>query len=196
MTATLRRRAGSASPLAVDAWHAPATTAERALLATIDGPVIDVGCGPGRLVVALGELGVPALGVDTSPHAVDRTLSSGATAICRSVFDRLPAEGRWRSALLLDGNVGIGGDPTRILRRVADLLAPGGTAYVEAEPPHTPTCVDDVRLEVDDHVGPWFSWAWVGADRLASFAHDAGLLLTSWERPDDRFIARLEPTYQ
>ena len=190
MTATLRRRTGSSVPLALDAWHAPATAAERALLAAVDGPVIDLGCGPGRLVVALGELGTPALGVDASPHAVDRTQASGATAICRSVFDRLPAEGRWRSALLFDGNVGIGGDPTRILTRVAQLLAPSGSAYVETAAPDVASCVDEVRLEVDDHIGPWFAWAWVSADHLETTAADAGLRLHEWLRPDGRFVAR------
>jgi SAM-dependent methyltransferase len=191
VTATLRRRSGPAAPLALDAWRSPATDAERALLASVAGPVIDLGCGPGRLLVALGEMGVPALGVDTSPHAVGHTLAGGATAICRSVFERLPGEGRWRSALLFDGNLGIGGDPSRMLRRVATLLGPGGAAYVETEPPPVPTCVDDVRVDVDEHIGPWFTWAWVGADNLESFARDAGLRVSCWHRPDNRFVAEL-----
>ncbi|HVV35147.1 MAG TPA: methyltransferase domain-containing protein [Acidimicrobiales bacterium] len=193
MTAALRRRGGSVAHLPVDAWDAPATPGERAVLATMHGPVLDVGCGPGRLVVALGEIGVPALGVDTSPYAVDRTLGRGASAICRSVFDRVPGEGRWRSVLLFDGNVGIGGDPVRILSRVAELLAPAGVAYVEVNPPGTATRVEDVRLEVDDHVGPWFAWAWVGADELATLATAAGLRLRQWLRIDGRFIAQLAP---
>lgn len=192
MSVTLHRRSGSTAPLAVDAWHAPATTAERHLLAAVCGPVVDLGCGPGRLLVALAEFGTPALGVDTSPHAVERTVANGATAICRSVFDRLPAEGRWRSALLLDGNIGIGGDPVRLLRRTLALLAPGGSAYVEVEPPDTPTRVDDVRLEVGGHLGPWFRWAWVGADELDSLAKRAGFRNLEWISRGERFLARLE----
>ena len=34
------------------------------------------------------------------------------------------------TALLLDGNIGIGGDPGALLRRVADLLTPGGAVLV------------------------------------------------------------------
>jgi hypothetical protein len=35
----------------------------------------------------------------------------GAVGLERSVFARVPATGRWRTALLLDANVGIGGAP-------------------------------------------------------------------------------------
>jgi len=79
-------------------WCGAATAEERALLARLPGPVLDVGCGPDRLVVALLELGVPALGVDTAPGAVAMARQQGASVLARSVFDRLPAEGRWGSA--------------------------------------------------------------------------------------------------
>ena len=35
----------------------------------------------------------------------------GATVLQRDIFGPLPGEGRWGTALLFDGNVGIGGDP-------------------------------------------------------------------------------------
>ena len=49
----------------------------------------------------------------------------------RSVFDRLPGERRWGTVLLLDGNIGIGGDPVRLLRRCADLVRPRGQVLAE-----------------------------------------------------------------
>ena len=42
-------------------------------------------------------------------------LRLGGPALRRSVFDPLPGEGRWGTALLLDGNIGIGGDPRALL---------------------------------------------------------------------------------
>ena len=45
----------------------------------------------------------------------------GAPALCRSVFDPLPAEGRWAAVLALDGNIGIGGDPVAFLDRMRHL---------------------------------------------------------------------------
>ena len=83
------------------------------------GPTIDLGCGPGRLVARLVERGVPALGVDQSATAVGLARRSGAPALRRDVFEPLPGTGRWQTVLLADGNVGLGGDPWRVLRRAA-----------------------------------------------------------------------------
>lgn len=193
MNLTLRHRDGAVTALAAGRWFAPASEAERDLLATLDAPVIDIGCGPGRLTEALAQLGVPALGVDISPHAVARTIGRGAAAVCGSVFDRLPDEGRWRAALLFDGNIGIGGDPARILARLRDLLAPDGTALVEVDPPGSDSLVRTVRVEHGDRHGPWFSWAWLAADRLGALLAAAGLAFVDWHCFDGRWVARLAP---
>ena len=163
-----RASTGEHRALAVDAWHQPATPAELAVLEGLRAPVLDVGCGPGRIAAALAARGVPALGIDVSPSALATASAAGATVLGRSVFDPLPGEGRWSTALLLDGNIGIGGDPVRLLRRLHDLLAPWGEAVVEVEAPGSPTVVDSVRLRCSRlGDGPWFGWAWVGADDVA-----------------------------
>ncbi|WP_053206102.1 class I SAM-dependent methyltransferase [Jiangella muralis] len=191
MTVLMRARDGWTQPLAVAAWTAAATPAERALLASLRGPVLDLGCGPGRLVVALGELGIPALGVDASAHAVDQARARGATALRHSVFDPLPGEGRWHSVLLLDGNVGIGGAPVDLLRRVGRLLSGDGRAVVEAAPPGAGSWTGEARLERDDEISGWFPWARVGADDLVRVAAAAGLRLTGWHVAAGRWFARL-----
>ncbi|MEZ5203311.1 MAG: class I SAM-dependent methyltransferase [Acidimicrobiales bacterium] len=119
----LRGDDGSEVRLDVAGWSAVADPVEQRLLATLDGPVLDLGCGPGRLVVALAERGVPALGIDASPVAVHQAIGRQASALVRSVFGPIPGTGRWTTALLMDGNVGIGGDPVRLLARTAELLA-------------------------------------------------------------------------
>lgn len=73
-------------------WHARPTAADRTVLERCAGPVLDVGCGPGRLCRELLSRGVFALGVDIAPRAVALTSALGGLALCRSVFDRLPAE--------------------------------------------------------------------------------------------------------
>ena len=45
-------------------------------------------------------------------------MERGVTGPARDVFDPLPGEGRWETALLADGNIGIGGDPVALLRRL------------------------------------------------------------------------------
>jgi SAM-dependent methyltransferase len=193
VTVILRRRDGPAIRLALDAWTAPATVDERMLLDGLVGPVLDLGCGPGRLVVALAERGTMALGIDASPTAASRTYEQGGAVLCRSVFEPLPGEGRWRTVLLFDGNIGIGGDPTALLHRIRDLLRPDGTALVEVDRPGSVTLRSEARVETQTHVGPWFPWAWVGADELAALARAADLAITGWSRPTGRWIARLAP---
>ena len=100
-------------------------------------PVLDVGCGPGRIVAALAAEGRIALGVDPSPAAIAEAARRAPRA-APSVFDPLPGERRWGTVLLLDGNVGIGGDPVALLARAAWLLRPGGVVVAEVDPPGRP----------------------------------------------------------
>jgi SAM-dependent methyltransferase len=188
----LRAQDGSATTLPVDDWCAPATAAELALLARLRGPVLDLGCGPGRLVVALSAMGVPALGIDVSGNALSLANALGAPVLRRSMFDRIPGEGRWRAALLFDGNIGIGGDPVTLLRRVGRLLGRDGRALVEVAAPGVRTRVASARIECGDEATSWFPWAWVGSDALPWFAACAGLDAAGGYRVDDRWFTVLE----
>src|SRR6201996_2988251 len=87
---------GTRVPLAVDQWLEPAL-GDTSLVDRCSGPTLDVGSGPGRLTVALAERGIPALGIDVTPYAVQIAQSSGAFAILRDVFGRVPGTGRWRT---------------------------------------------------------------------------------------------------
>jgi SAM-dependent methyltransferase len=165
---------GCAAALDPLRWLAPATAIDRDVLATVAGPVLDVGCGPARHVRALLDRGVPALGIDVSPAAVRLARWRGATVLRRSVFDRVPAAGCWATVLLLDGSIGIGGDPAALLHRVGVLLGDGGAVLVEAAPPDVPNGLVTVRL---GRGGPAFRWARVGIDGLACLAEGAGLAL-------------------
>ena len=80
--------------------------------------------------------------------------------------------------LLADGNVGLGGDPLRVLRRAAELLSRGGRCIAEFDPVATGIRTGWVRLESSRTVGPWFRWASVGIDCAAGLAEEAGLALT------------------
>jgi SAM-dependent methyltransferase len=144
------------------------------LLRELDGPVLDVGCGPGRHLHELATRGVFALGVDLSPVAVDLATGRGARAIVASVFDELPGAGTWRSALLLDGNIGIGGVPSRLLARIRTLLAKHGRLLVELDPPDAPTGSSLVRMETADALSTWFRWARVSVSEVDQLARAGG----------------------
>jgi SAM-dependent methyltransferase len=184
----LRRPDGWLLPLEIERWCAPPDAADTTLLRRCRGSVLDIGCGPGRLVAAAAARGMPVLGVDVSPAAVARTKGAGGTVLCRSVFDRLPAEGRWGTALLADGNIGIGGDPYALLSRVRQLLAPGGRLLTEAAPYE----VDErltVRVE-DAHgrQGRDFPWARLGPTALRDAARMTGWTVAEeWSAGGRRF---------
>jgi SAM-dependent methyltransferase len=161
------------------------------VLAGIEGPVLDIGCGPGRIVAGLALRGVVALGVDPAPGAVALARARGCPVLQRSVFEPLPAEGRWASVLLFDGNLGIGGDPVRLLRRCRALVRHGGAVIAEVEAGHNGWRTSRARLERAGEVSTWFHWSVVGADAVAGLAERAGLRLRALEHADDRCFAHL-----
>jgi hypothetical protein len=160
------------------------------LLDRCDGPALDVGSGPGRLTVALTERGLPALGIDITPYAVELTRAAGGLALRRDVFGRVPGTGRWRTILLADGNVGIGGDPAALLRRTAELAGIGGRVLVEVQPPGSPDRFEMVRLRTGRRIGAWFRWAYIGADAIGDVAGGAGLTVREmWTAGERWFVA-------
>ena len=184
---------GSRKPLSVDGWLHE-SPGDKSILDRCEGPTLDIGSGPGRLTVALAERGIPALGIDITPYAVDLARSSGALVMLRDVFDRVPGTGRWTTVLLADGNIGIGGDPAALLTRVAQLLAPQGRAIVELEPPGSPLRREQVRLCHADSASAWFPWAYVGADHITAVADDAGLGPVDIWTVDKRWFASIGGT--
>jgi SAM-dependent methyltransferase len=172
-----------------DAWLATARPGDRGLLDRCAGPTLDVGCGPGRLVAALGAGGRIALGVDVSAEAVRQARRRGANALHRCVFGPLPGEGRWSHILLADGNIGIGGDPTQLLRRCASLLRSGGDVLVELDPPGAPSWSAWIALTDGRRTSAPFRWAAVPVDDLAR--HAAGLQTAESWTEGGRWFARL-----
>ena len=180
------------SPMDFARWNALADDVDFTLLADVTGPVIDIGCGPGRMVRAAMDLGLAVLGIDVSPVAVQLGRAIGLNIIEGSVFDRVPNEGRWQTALLVDGNIGIGGDPAALLARCRRLLASGGELVVEVHDDperdytYTGTLVDETGAESAS-----FPWAEIGLTRLVELAADNGLRLRQRWELDGRTFARL-----
>jgi SAM-dependent methyltransferase len=207
--------------LLLERWRGALAAGDESLLERCDGPTLDVGCGPGRLAAALTARGMVTLGIDVAPLAVALARHAGAPALLRDIFGPLPGTGRWRTILLADGNIGIGGQPRVLLARVRRLLGPGGAVLIELAPPGTPSgeylAVLEARPAGRDGGGDGggdggvdadvaragtetasvaasapFRWADVSADDIAPLAFSAGLRVTDRWREQGRYFARLE----
>ena len=188
----LVRADGTSRPVPAARWGGQASADEIALFVEpCAGSALDVGCGPGRLTEALDRRGVAVLGIDISPEAVRQTRQRGAAALCQDIFDdRAPAY-LWRHVVLADGNVGLGGDPVRLLRRVAGLLRPEGTVLVELAGAGRVLLHDNMQLRVGGRSTPPFTWATVGTAAVAELAAASGLRVSDVRHRNGRHVATL-----
>ncbi len=180
-------RDGSPFHLPVHNWMREADAADLELLDLCASCCLDIGCGPGRLSAALGARGHFVLGIDIVNEAVRQTQLRGVRAVNRDVFRSMPGEGRWHTALLADGNIGIGGDPVTLLRRVGDLILQGGRVVVEVAEAGVPMASFWANLEYDGVQSRPFRWAVVGLDDIDEVAGAAGFVVASRHQVGSRW---------
>ena len=186
--ALLLRSDGGAVRLDVARWNDSASPEDAWLLDRCSGAVVDLGCGPGRLLSALADRGVPALGIDVSPEAETRCRRRGVPMLRADLFAPLPGEGRWDHVLLADGNIGIGGDPARLLRRADQLLRRGGSVLVETDPDADAYWRGSVRVATAGGLGAPIPWAAIGTRALQAVGRGIGLRTGSVRTGDRCFV--------
>lgn len=189
--AVLRTEEGIELDTPADRWFRDAEPAELRALSGVVGPALDIGCGPGRHLLALAERGIPALGIDITTSALHHARARNVAVLQRCVFDPVPGSGRWTSALLLDGNLGIGGDPVRLLNRVGEIVSSQGRALVEVEAPGDAFERRRVHFEIGGIPGPTFLWTRVDTEGLSKVARAANLRVADRWCDDDRWFAWL-----
>jgi SAM-dependent methyltransferase len=181
--------------LPMSEWTREADAGDHALLDLCEGATLDIGCGPGRLTAALARRRQVALGIDVVAEAVGQTRERGGSALHRDVYDTVPGEGRWHTALLADGNVGIGGDPVALLSRVREVIDPRGRAVVEVDAPGVEAKTVWATLEAGRTRSRPFRWSVVGIDDIESLAEQAGFAVTQRRTIGSRWVVVLqEPT--
>jgi SAM-dependent methyltransferase len=182
----LVRQAGlgaSSTMMDVARWNSEADDVDLTLLRSATGPLLDIGCGPGRMVRAALDIGLDVLGIDVSPTAVAIARESGLPVAECSVFEPVNGAGTWQTVLLVDGNVGIGGDVRALLQRCMELAAPEGEIVVELHADRDMDSVYSGRLVgADGGASETFPWAQIGINAMVDVAGDLGLRLRqAWE---------------
>lgn len=115
----------------------------RQLAARTGGPILEIGCGTGRVAVPLARAGHRTIGLDRSAAMIDRARVRGAdvadrlTWIVGDLREAAPVEPvRLAIAALNTWNhLTDLADQSAALDRVVAWLAPGGTIAIELSPP-------------------------------------------------------------
>jgi hypothetical protein len=175
--ASLLRSDGGEMLLDVARWNASACLEDAWLLDRCSG--------------ALAGRGVPALGIDVSPAAEALCRRRGVPMLRVDLFTPLPGEGRWSHVLLIDGNIGIGGDPARLLRRAARLLKRGGSVLVETDPEQDALWLGSVQVVTAVGRGVPIPWAAVGTRALQRVSAGMGFRTGSVHHGDRCFVELL-----
>ncbi|AWB93798.1 class I SAM-dependent methyltransferase [Aeromicrobium chenweiae] len=183
---------GERQPFAVGVWSSEPDWVDHELfIAPCDAATLDVGCGPGRLVGEISRRDVPALGIDVSIEAVRQTRYRGASALLGDIFKTVPGEGTWQYALLADGNLGIGGDPVRLLTRLRDVLTPEGVVIAEVAEHGAGLVREERQLLVEGRLSVPFDWAVVGLDAIDDVAAEAGMQVAATSSVGGRHTATM-----
>ena len=161
---------GSRRRLPLGRWLGTPDAAEETVLERAVGPVLDIGCGVGRHVVALRLRGVTrGRRRDLPGRHGDRPRARrrGDPGLGLRASDRPPSGGRSCCSTATSGSAAT---PTRLLRRSAALLLPGGGVLVELEAPGRAPRAQRVRLEGARVTSSWMPWHFVGYEEIDPLA--------------------------
>ena len=122
------------------------------------GPILDAGCGGGRLLAAFREHGATVHGIDLSPVAVDRCNAAAPGSATVADPRRLPfADGAFDTVLCVDvpallgwdGLAAMLGQARRVARRAVVLVAPDPATLESLHdgPPGSILSIDRARLD-------------------------------------------------
>lgn len=121
----------------------------RRRLASLDGPVLDVGCGTGKHATWLARGGREVVGIDSSPNAIQTARHRGLrNALVMDMFDLGFERDRFQSALVLGTQSGLAGSlpgVSAFLTDLARVTTGDATAIVDS--------YDPTGLDPDDFIG-------------------------------------------
>ena len=194
-------------------WPSP----ERQAMRHVNGRVIDVGCGAGRVALYLQERKFDVVGLDASPLAARASRLRGVRETWCMPIDRLSQSiGAFDTIVLYGNNFGIFGSPDDLRRELtswaartgpgAQILAESVNPYCGGAPAFDRTYYrrnrerglmpGQCRLRIRYHrwATPWFGWLFVSRTEMRSLLRGTG-----WHQsqilgatPSDAYVAILK----
>ena len=166
------------------------------------GRVLDIGCGPGRVLLYLQERGFEVTGIDNSPLTVEIARERGARDIrLMSLTEMDFPAGSFETALFFGNNIGLAGtlEATRdVFRTLHELLTPDAVilgqsthATATSKPEHVRYHEWNrqrgryvgrvtIRKEFRGKVGTWWDLLLLEKPVLESLLNDGGWAVTHW----------------
>jgi len=192
-------------------------SAERQSVRFLRGPVLDVGCGAGRVALHLQQRGLDVVGLDSSPLAVQAARMRGVKDVwCQSMASRGLKIGPFGTIVMFGNNFGLFGTPERarkILSEWAKRTSPHARIFMESTNPygggapgfdrayyHRNKERGDMpgqarfRYHYDYSVGSWFPWLFVSRSEMRLLLRGTGWRQARvlGERPSEPYVAILE----
>jgi SAM-dependent methyltransferase len=171
--------------------------AERQALRLVRGRVLDVGCGAGRVALALQERGIDVVGLDWSPRAVEAARQRGVNDVRRASIHHLGRLVAQFDALVLFGNnFGLFETPAHAREALSDWARnakPGTKIFLESTSAYfggapgfdrsyyrrnlelgRPPGSVRLRYQYEGLMGDWFTWLFVSQGEMRSILRGTG----------------------
>jgi SAM-dependent methyltransferase len=140
----VERSDGAVRGLPATSWLAGVESiagCEQRALERVDGRVLDIGAGAGRMALPLQERGLEVTALDVSPGAVEVCRARGLrSAVCATVDQHAKTDGRYDMFMLFGANLGLLESRDRapaFLSALAAMARPGAKIVGSIADPYT-----------------------------------------------------------
>lgn len=180
-------------------------------LAAVSGPILDLGSGPGRMMLWAQDVGFEIVGIESSPLTAAVARDRGARDVRVGRWQDLdnlltPQENCFGTVLLMGHNLGLAGTLSGLenlfglvhARTVpgASLIASSIAFGVTEDPKHLRLQAQlreqgrypgelTIRVEYGGRVGPYFPWLLIEPDDLARVGESRGWFLERVDRSEE-----------